>query len=195
MIVPSFDPKIDYLDLYLKLYQQNNLLMNNFTEGLSQRNELLQDLVVHTDIKHLRSQATFTTPLQNANDSSRDDLDDQREEIKQSDMKHDLQQQALSFINHNQNSSLADSNGLDDASDSTNRWYISGRKRHFRRCNNEIKKGYTCPYSTCGKNYGSEGSLNLHMKIKHQAGSKTEREKYAREIVLIIRSGHELNAD
>lgn len=73
-----------------------------------------------------------------------------------------------------------------------NRWYSSGRKRHFRRCNNEIQKSYICPYGTCGKNYGSEGSLNLHMKLKHKAGSKTEREKYAREIVISIRAGNEL---
>jgi hypothetical protein len=33
------------------------------------------------------------------------------------------------------------------------------------------------------------------MKIKHQAGSKTEREKFAREIVLTIRAGTELTKD
>lgn len=76
---------------------------------------------------------------------------------------------------------------------SLNRWYSSGRKRHFRRCNNEISKSYTCPYRNCGKTYGSEGSLNLHMKIKHKAGSKTEREKYAREIILSIRAGNNLS--
>lgn len=61
--------------------------------------------------------------------------------------------------------------------------YKSGRKKHFRRCANEIAKSYTCPYNNCGKLYGSEGSLNLHMKQKHNAGSKTEREKYAKEIL------------
>jgi len=78
---------------------------------------------------------------------------------------------------------------------SLNRWYSSGRKRHFRRCNKEISKSYICPYGSCGKNYGSEGSLNLHMKIKHHAGSKTEREKFAREVVIAIRAGHELALD
>ena len=77
----------------------------------------------------------------------------------------------------------------DDQNTSSNILYASGRKRHFRRCNNEIKKSYTCPYGACGKNYGSEGSLNLHMKIKHQAGSKTDREKFARDTMLAIRSG------
>ncbi len=36
-----------------------------------------------------------------------------------------------------------------------------------------------CPYADCGKIYGSEGSLNLHIKIKHNGGNKTEREKTA----------------
>lgn len=78
---------------------------------------------------------------------------------------------------------------------SANRWYSSGRKRHFRRCNNEISKGFNCPYANCGKYYGSEGSLNLHMKIKHHAGSKTDREKMAREIVLTVRAGCDLTQD
>lgn len=75
------------------------------------------------------------------------------------------------------------------------RWYSSGRKRHFRRCNNEIQKRYSCPYSSCGKFYGSEGSLNLHMKIKHLAGSKTDRERLAREIVLAVREGKKFTVD
>ena len=61
--------------------------------------------------------------------------------------------------------------------------YYSGRKKHFRRCANEIDKGFPCPYSDCGKIYGSEGSLNLHMKLKHNAGSKTDREKLAKSVV------------
>jgi hypothetical protein len=59
----------------------------------------------------------------------------------------------------------------------------------MRRCANEIAKSYTCPYENCGKLYGSEGSLNLHMKIKHNAGSKTEREKLAKSIVWAVNKG------
>ncbi len=61
---------------------------------------------------------------------------------------------------------------------------MSGRKKHFRRCANEIAKGFTCPYSECEKIYGSEGSLNLHMKLKHNAGSKTAREKLAKTLAI-----------
>ena len=56
---------------------------------------------------------------------------------------------------------------------------LSGRKKHIRRTAKEISKNEDCPYSGCGKKYGSEGSLNLHMKLKHAAGNKTDREKLA----------------
>lgn len=68
--------------------------------------------------------------------------------------------------------------------------YQSGRKKHFRRCANEIKKSYICPYDDCEKFYGSEGSLNLHMKLKHNAGSKTDREKLAKSLVVALQSGN-----
>ena len=48
-----------------------------------------------------------------------------------------------------------------------------------------------CPYKNCGKFYGSDGSLNLHMKLKHNAGSKTEREKVAKQFVWALQSGQE----
>lgn len=55
----------------------------------------------------------------------------------------------------------------------------SARKRHIRRTAKEINKNEVCPYKDCGKKYGSEGSLNLHMKLKHASGNKTDREKLA----------------
>mmetsp|Transcript_6555 Transcript_6555/g.4927 ORF Transcript_6555/g.4927 Transcript_6555/m.4927 type:complete len:115 (+) Transcript_6555:283-627(+) len=61
--------------------------------------------------------------------------------------------------------------------------YSSGRKKHIRRCANDIEKKFKCPYLKCEKLYGSEGSLNLHIKIKHNGGNKTEREKLAKNIV------------
>lgn len=70
--------------------------------------------------------------------------------------------------------------------------YHSGRKKHFRRCANEIEKSYKCPYPECEKYYGSEGSLNLHMKLKHNAGSKTEREKLAKSLVWAYQHGGQI---
>ena len=49
--------------------------------------------------------------------------------------------------------------------------------KHIRRTAKEITKNQNCPYRGCDKVYGSEGSLNLHMKLKHGAGNKTDREK------------------
>lgn len=70
--------------------------------------------------------------------------------------------------------------------------YISGRKKHHRRCANEIKRGLECPYPNCQKIYGSEGSLNLHIKIKHNGGNKTDREKIAKSIVIAKANGIKL---
>jgi len=51
--------------------------------------------------------------------------------------------------------------------------------KHNRRTAKEINKDQVCPYARCDKKYGSEGSLNLHMKLKHAGGNKTDREKLA----------------
>ena len=40
------------------------------------------------------------------------------------------------------------------------------RKRH-RRTATEIQRHYKCPVEGCHKSYGSEGSMNQHMKLKH----------------------------
>ncbi|CAI2373224.1 unnamed protein product [Moneuplotes crassus] len=59
-----------------------------------------------------------------------------------------------------------------------------GRKKHIRRTAKEITKNQNCPYQDCNKVYGSEGSLNLHMKLKHGAGNKTDREKLSKTLVI-----------
>lgn len=61
--------------------------------------------------------------------------------------------------------------------------YPSGRKKHFRRCTDQISKDFPCPYEGCSKAYGAEGSLNLHIKLKHGGGNKTQRIKLARELL------------
>lgn len=58
------------------------------------------------------------------------------------------------------------------------------RKKHVRRTAKEIERSFVCPYSTCSKVYGSEGSLNLHIKIKHNGGNKTDREKLAKNLII-----------
>ncbi|KRW98769.1 hypothetical protein PPERSA_03904 [Pseudocohnilembus persalinus] len=58
------------------------------------------------------------------------------------------------------------------------------QKKKNRRTAQEIQKSFICPYENCSKAYGSDVSLNLHIKIKHNGGSKTEREKLAKAILL-----------
>jgi hypothetical protein len=65
----------------------------------------------------------------------------------------------------------------------------SKRKKHVRRIAADIERGFQCPYEDCEKIYGSEGSLNLHIKIKHNGGNKTDREKLAKALVLAHANG------
>eukprot|EP01016_Furgasonia_blochmanni_P014443 TRINITY_DN1756_c0_g1_i9.p1 TRINITY_DN1756_c0_g1~~TRINITY_DN1756_c0_g1_i9.p1 ORF type:complete len:282 (+),score=38.69 TRINITY_DN1756_c0_g1_i9:66-911(+) len=57
-------------------------------------------------------------------------------------------------------------------------------KKKNRRTASQIKKDHVCPYEGCNKQYGSDVSLNLHIKLKHNGGNKTEREKIARTLYL-----------
>ena len=41
------------------------------------------------------------------------------------------------------------------------------KKKRHRRTATEIARHYKCPIHDCPKSYGSEGSLNQHIKIKH----------------------------
>ncbi|CAG9315096.1 unnamed protein product [Blepharisma stoltei] len=41
----------------------------------------------------------------------------------------------------------------------------NGKKKRHRRTADKIERHYTCPI--CGKSYGSEASVNNHVKLKH----------------------------
>lgn len=43
----------------------------------------------------------------------------------------------------------------------------SEKKKRHRRAAKEITREFRCPKSTCLKSYGSEGSLNQHIRLKH----------------------------
>ena len=58
-----------------------------------------------------------------------------------------------------------------------------GRKIVTRKTMAELKRDDCCPYPSCGKIYASEGSLNLHIKRKHNGGNKTDREKMAKYLL------------
>ena len=44
---------------------------------------------------------------------------------------------------------------------------IGGERKRHRRTATEIQRHYKCQMPDCHKSYGSEGSLNQHMKLKH----------------------------
>lgn len=62
----------------------------------------------------------------------------------------------------------------------------------MRRTATEIKKDFYCPYLNCNKAFGSEGSMNLHIKLKHAGGNKTDRERIAKDIILDKLKGNDI---
>lgn len=44
-----------------------------------------------------------------------------------------------------------------------------------RRVATDINRDFKCPYERCYRVYGSDVSLNLHIKIKHNGGNKSDR--------------------
>ena len=69
----------------------------------------------------------------------------------------------------------------------------NSRKKHLRRTAGEIDRTFICPYDGCAKFFGSEGSQNLHIKIKHNGGSKTDRERLAKTLVKAFAAGELTN--
>jgi len=57
------------------------------------------------------------------------------------------------------------------------------RKKHRRRCNEELEKDFICLYN-CGKSYATDAARNKHMRDKHNDVTKTERERKARDIIV-----------
>ena len=53
------------------------------------------------------------------------------------------------------------------------------RPKKKRRTSAEINKIYKCLYPNCSKSYGCDVAVNLHIKLKHNGGNKTEREELA----------------
>jgi len=63
------------------------------------------------------------------------------------------------------------------------------RKKHHRRTAAEVPRLFKCTYHRCEKEYGSEGSLKLHIKRKHGGDNKLETDKAAKAIALAMASG------
>jgi hypothetical protein len=52
------------------------------------------------------------------------------------------------------------------------------KKKVRRRMENELEKTHGCPYSACKKEYASSLALNLHIRNKHNGGTKKDRIAY-----------------
>ena len=49
-----------------------------------------------------------------------------------------------------------------------NRINIFRKRKRKRRKKSEVISKYKCPFLNCSKSYPSVGSLNMHIKLKHQ---------------------------
>lgn len=56
---------------------------------------------------------------------------------------------------------------------------VGEEKVEKKKKRKEFKKRFGCPYKECHCKYGSTLALNLHIKLKHNGGTKKEREAYA----------------
>ena len=45
-------------------------------------------------------------------------------------------------------------------------------QKRLRRTKGEIKRPYLCKFQDCGKSYGSDGALKMHIRLKHESGRK-----------------------
>lgn len=84
---------------------------------------------------------------------------------------------------------------LENAQKDWSQFWAQKTKKKVRRTSNMIDKTYHCPFPGCDKNYGSDVSLNLHMKLKHNSGTKTERETLAREFCLAEEQGQKIDVN
>lgn len=48
-----------------------------------------------------------------------------------------------------------------------------------RRTSENLDKKFKCPYHNCWKEYASDLAVNLHIKNKHNGGTKTVRQSMA----------------
>jgi hypothetical protein len=62
---------------------------------------------------------------------------------------------------------------LEDAEKEWMQIWTQKSKKKIRRTSDMILKAYDCPFDKCSRTYGSDVSLNLHMKLKHNSGTKT----------------------
>ena len=56
----------------------------------------------------------------------------------------------------------------DESMRKENRMNYYRKRKRKRRKKNEFICNYKCPFLNCNKSYPSKGSLNMHIKLKHQ---------------------------
>ncbi|KAM3138349.1 hypothetical protein pb186bvf_009625 [Paramecium bursaria] len=141
----------------------------------------------------------------------RDSYDDQTEQLLRQEQQQDynseinyykefwkyyiLNEMAIKKVNdlHMQNQKLSElTDEIDNLQSELQQALSQRHKKKNRRTAVQIEKSYECPYEKCNKQYGSDVSLNLHIKLKHDGGNKTDREKFAKMIIEAQENGEQI---
>ncbi|CDW79200.1 zinc c2h2 type family protein [Stylonychia lemnae] len=196
--VPNFQDKMDYFKEYWRLYFQNEILVADIEQTAHSNYKNLKKIYNLEDYyEHNLIPQVLAYPHKFQHRINQQKLQKQQQQqklIMQQKQQQELLQQMKSKDGSQpqQSTNNDQSNNNEGSSQGTNgnappmtmsKDRMHKRKKHLRRTAAEIERDFTCPYADCGKFYGSEGSLNLHIKIKHNGGNKTEREKLAKTLV------------
>ena len=68
---------------------------------------------------------------------------------------------------------------IENLENSTSNKECSISKRREKNTKTSFNKRFACPYQGCFRKYSSNLAMNLHMRNKHNAGTKTFREAVA----------------
>ena len=180
---PQYDAGVDYYKEFWRIYIQNENLVCDVDQTAQQNYKMsrkifnIKDYYENTLVPQIMTQPhKFLHRLRQQQHQQKllIEAKERQARIQQSAEK----KKALGGIDCQTNKFEETSHQGSPSPDSKNR-----RKKHLRRTAGEIDRTYICPYDGCGKFFGSEGSQNLHIKIKHNGGSKTDREKLAKTLI------------
>ena len=88
---------------------------------------------------------------------------DEKKKLNQIIMKHEQEISKNNKINGEKKNKEDDDNIMIE-----NRMNYYRKRKRKRRKKSEVICNYKCPFLKCNKSYPSKGSLNMHIKLKHQ---------------------------
>ena len=152
-----------------KLYTTNILLKNKLNEVLNEKKRLNQ-LIIKLEqqiklSKKINSENNKNNLLENGDKKDKmSKIELYRKKKRKRRKKNEIKNSKNLNCGNNKNNMMEN----DEKKDKLSNIELYRKKKRKRRKKNEIKNIYNCTFSNCGKSYPSKGSLNMHIKLKHQ---------------------------